>query len=77
VGIKQNLSYEEFDRAVRLARLVALTERVFGNAEAGMDWLRAPKIRFGGRAPIELMATETGARLVEEMLYQIDQGIAV
>jgi putative toxin-antitoxin system antitoxin component (TIGR02293 family) len=73
---KEKLTREESDRAVRLARLVALTERVFGDAKAGMDWLRAPKMRDGGRAPIKLMATETGARLVEEMLHQIDQGLA-
>jgi putative toxin-antitoxin system antitoxin component (TIGR02293 family) len=73
---KEHLSCEESDRAVRLARLVALTEQVFGDAEAGMQWLRAPKMRFGRRAPIAMLATEIGARMVEEMLYQIDQGMA-
>jgi len=33
-------------------------------------------MRYDGRAPIELMTTETGARLIEEMLHQIDQGLA-
>lgn len=73
---KERLTREESDRAVRLARLVSLTERVFGDAKAGMDWLRAPKMRYDGRAPIELMTTETGARLIEGMLHQIDQGLA-
>ncbi|HKV92372.1 MAG TPA: antitoxin Xre/MbcA/ParS toxin-binding domain-containing protein [Candidatus Angelobacter sp.] len=73
---KEKLSREESERAVRLARLATLTERVFGDRDAGMRWLRAPKKRFHGRTPMDMMATETGSRLVEETLYQIDEGMA-
>jgi len=81
---KEKLTREESDRAVRLARLAALAEDVFGagNAEDvfaaqnGMRWLRAPKKRFHGRTPMDMIATETGSRLVEEALYQIDEGMA-
>lgn len=73
---KEKLSREESDRAVRLARLVTLTERVFGDRDAGLRWLRAPKKRFHGRTPMDMMTTETGSRLVEEALYQIDEGMA-
>ena len=73
---KEKLSCEESDRAVRLARLAALTEKTFGERAAGMHWLRAPKKRFRGRTPIDMMATEAGSRLVEEALYQIDEGMA-
>jgi putative toxin-antitoxin system antitoxin component (TIGR02293 family) len=73
---KERLSCEESDRAVRLARLASLTEKVFGQQEAGMHWLRAPKKRFRGRTPVDMMATEAGSRLVEEALYQIDEGMA-
>jgi putative toxin-antitoxin system antitoxin component (TIGR02293 family) len=81
---KEKLSREESDRAVRLARLAALAEDVFGareaeNAFAGenaLRWLRAPKKRFWGRTPMDMIATETGSRLVEEALYQIDEGMA-
>jgi putative toxin-antitoxin system antitoxin component (TIGR02293 family) len=73
---KEKLSREESDRALRLARLVALTERVFGDREIGMHWLRSPKKRFQGRTPMAMMETETGSRLVEEALYQIDEGMA-
>ncbi len=70
------LSREESDRAVRLARLVALAEEVFGDEAKAARWLRRPKRRFDGRTPMDLLATEAGARLVEEMLYQIDYGMA-
>lgn len=73
---KEKLSREESDRAVRLARLAALNERVFGNREAGLHWLRSPKKRFHGRTPMAMMETEAGSRLVEEALYQIDEGMA-
>jgi putative toxin-antitoxin system antitoxin component (TIGR02293 family) len=73
---KENLSREESDRAVRLARLAVLTEKIFGDSKEGMLWLRVYKKRFNGRTPIDMMATETGSRLVEEALYQIDEGMA-
>jgi putative toxin-antitoxin system antitoxin component (TIGR02293 family) len=73
---KEKLSREESDRAVRLARLAALAEKVFGDSKTGMHWLRASKKRFHGRAPIAMMETEAGSRLVEETLYQIDEGMA-
>lgn len=73
---KEKLSIEESDRAARIARLTTLAERVFADGEAGMRWLRAPKRRFTGRTPMEMLATEAGSRLVEEMLYQLDEGMA-
>lgn len=73
---KEHLSREESDRAVRLARLAALTEKIFGDSKEGMLWLRSPKKRFHDRTPVDMMATEAGSRLVEETLYQIDEGMA-
>jgi putative toxin-antitoxin system antitoxin component (TIGR02293 family) len=73
---KEKLSREESDRAVRLARLAALAEKIFGDLKTGMLWLRAPKKRFRSSTPIAMMETEAGSRLVEEALYQIDEGMA-
>jgi putative toxin-antitoxin system antitoxin component (TIGR02293 family) len=70
------LSREESDRAVRIARIAALGEQVFGEAERSWHWLRAAKQQFNGRSPLRLAATEAGARLVEELLYRIDEGMA-
>jgi putative toxin-antitoxin system antitoxin component (TIGR02293 family) len=70
------LSREESDRAVRLARVLALAERVFGDRARAWHWLRAAKRQFGGRSPIQFTATEAGARLVEELLHSIDEGMA-
>jgi len=73
---REALSRDESDRAVRVARVVALCEEVFGERERGWRWLRDAKRQFQGRAPLDLLATEAGARLVEELLYRIDEGMA-
>ena len=70
------LTHDESDRAVRVARISALAEEVFGNDEKAGRWLRKPKQRFEDRTPLELLRTEAGARLVEEMLLQLDYGFA-
>ena len=72
----QPLSREESDRAVRVARITASAEQIFGDPERAWRWLRKPKRRFDGKPPIEMLATEAGARLVEEMIAQIDDGLA-
>jgi putative toxin-antitoxin system antitoxin component (TIGR02293 family) len=73
---REALSREESDRAVRLARIVALGEQVFGDSERAWRWLRAAKRQFHGRSPLQVTATEAGARLIEELLYRIDEGMA-
>lgn len=70
------LSLEESDRVARLARLLALAETVFGEEARAARWLRKPKRMFEGRSPLDLLATEAGARLVEAALQRIDHGLA-
>jgi putative toxin-antitoxin system antitoxin component (TIGR02293 family) len=73
---RESLSRDESDRAVRLARIAALAEHVFGDSGRAWHWLRATKRQFKGRSPLQLTVTEAGARLVEELLYRIDEGMA-
>ena len=73
---REALSQDESDRVVRVARVVALCEVVFGERVRSWKWLRDAKRQFQGRPPLELLATEAGARLVEELLYRIDEGMA-
>jgi putative toxin-antitoxin system antitoxin component (TIGR02293 family) len=69
------LSQEETDRAVRVARIVSLAGEVFGDAEKALLWLRMPDERLAGRAPMTLLQTESGGRLVESMLWALDEGV--
>jgi putative toxin-antitoxin system antitoxin component (TIGR02293 family) len=72
---RQPLSKEESERVVRTIRIMATANAVLGDDNSALAWLRSPKKRFEGRAPIQMLATEPGGRLVEEMLIQIDEGM--
>jgi putative toxin-antitoxin system antitoxin component (TIGR02293 family) len=72
---KQPLSVEESERALRAARVLALAESVYGTREKALQWMRTSKRRFKGQTPFAMISTEPGGKLVEEMLYQIDEGM--
>ena len=73
------LTREESDRAARLARVLGIATWVFGDIRKALRWLRKPKEKLDpdrpGTAPIELLSTEHGARLVEHRLRQIEHGM--
>ncbi len=71
----EHLSQEETDRVVRVARIVALAENVFGSHEKALRWLRSPDDRIDSRSPLSMLHTESGGRLVENMLWQIGEGV--
>jgi putative toxin-antitoxin system antitoxin component (TIGR02293 family) len=81
---KQPLTVSESDRLIRLLRALSLAERVYGSRLRALRWLRRPNGRLGqaasddsdtaGRKPISLLTTDIGARMVEELLLQIDEG---
>jgi putative toxin-antitoxin system antitoxin component (TIGR02293 family) len=73
---KTALSVEESDRVVRLTRIQALAEDVFGDVDKANSWLRAGLGILDGKVPLELARTEAGARLVEQILAKIDWGAA-
>ena len=85
---KELLTLEESDRVIRLLRVLRATEAVYESRERALDWLRRPNPRLdpalrdvlfakGGRTPLSLLTTEIGARMVEELLIQIDEGIYI
>jgi putative toxin-antitoxin system antitoxin component (TIGR02293 family) len=71
----QQLSHEETDRMVRVARIVSLAEHVFGDHDKALTWLRQSDESINDRTPISMLQTESGGRLVESMLWQIDEGV--
>lgn len=72
---KESLSLDESDRAVRVANIMLLAQKVFGDQESAFAWLRGPKRKLHGNTPMGMLKTEAGARLIEELLYQIDYGM--
>ena len=72
---KESLSSIETERVVRVARLVELAEQVFGSREKALLWLRSSDDRLNNRSPMQMLINEPGGRLVESMLWQIDEGV--
>ncbi|HXW24544.1 MAG TPA: antitoxin Xre/MbcA/ParS toxin-binding domain-containing protein [Xanthobacteraceae bacterium] len=73
---KEPLTVEESDRLVRLARIQATAEDVFGDAAKANAWLREPLGILDAKPPLEVARTESGARVVEQILAKIDWGAA-
>jgi putative toxin-antitoxin system antitoxin component (TIGR02293 family) len=75
IAANEPLTVDETDKALRLGRIAALADRVFGNPEKAHRWMRKPKHLLGGRTPVDFLATESGGRQVEQMLYRIEHGM--
>ncbi|UGA38449.1 MbcA/ParS/Xre antitoxin family protein [Chromobacterium haemolyticum] len=49
---------------------------LFGDKDAAAQWLRKPLHRFEGKSPLDMAHTEPGARLVEQLIAQANEGYA-
>jgi len=73
--MKSRLTHDESDRALRMARVVALAQEVLGSDEKASHWMSNPNRALGGRRPFDQLDTEPGVRSVEEVLYGIAYGM--
>ena len=69
------LKPDESERVARLMRIVDLALSVLDSEDSARRWLQRPLRELGGRTPLELTATEPGAREVERVLGRIEHGI--
>jgi putative toxin-antitoxin system antitoxin component (TIGR02293 family) len=67
------LARDEADRVRRIARVGSEADRVFGDHDKVTRWLSKPSAALGAR-PLDLLATDSGSREVEEELARIDWG---
>lgn len=72
---REALSSDESDKLARLIRVFDQAVSVFGDAERAREWLGKPKKRFDLRTPMQMLRTDLGGRMVEEMLGQIEHGM--
>ena len=73
---ERRLSPEESDRLVSVSRLLAQTFELFeGDREAGLRWFTTANRALGGHSPIEIAATETGTREVENLIGRLEHGV--
>jgi putative toxin-antitoxin system antitoxin component (TIGR02293 family) len=75
LAAKSRLTHDESDRAMRMARVVALAKEVLGSDEKASHWMSNPNRALGGKKPFDQLDTEPGVRSVEEVLYRIAYGM--
>ena len=70
------LPLAESDRAVRYVRLWRLAVQLWESDAAAAEWLTSPERALGGETPLHHAETEVGARRVEQLIGQLEHGIA-
>jgi putative toxin-antitoxin system antitoxin component (TIGR02293 family) len=72
----KTLSPSESDQTARLARVTALAlDTWHGNLGAVREFFASPHPELDGERPIDAMRTDSGARLVEEILNRLRYGL--
>jgi len=69
------LTPAESDRTVRMARVYASAVETIGDQEKAIAWLGTPNRALGGDRPLDVLDTDTGARMVEDILGRIAYGV--
>lgn len=68
------LAMFESDRLYRLARMIAWAKQCIRDGDAAIRWSKRPNRALGGKTPLAAIATEPGARMVENVLGRIVYG---
>jgi putative toxin-antitoxin system antitoxin component (TIGR02293 family) len=72
---RARLKPDESERVARLMRIISLAASVLESEAHAREWLNRPLRELGGRTPLQMTATEPGAREVERVLGRIEHGI--
>lgn len=72
---EQRLSMEETERLLRVVRVLAFADTVFGNHDKALRWLRIPDDRLQNASPLSLLRSEIGGTVVDGMLWQIHDNL--
>lgn len=69
------LSYQESDRLIILAQVVAHALEVFGSPEKANDWFQSENHALGNKIPLSLLGSTLGCLKVIEVVNRIRYGI--
>ncbi len=73
---EKKLSAAESDRLVTLTRLLTQAIALFeGSKISALRWFVQPNRALGKLSPLEMAATETGAREVENLIGRLEHGV--
>lgn len=71
----RSLTTRQSDRLARVVRVVARAEEAIGDFAKAKRWLRKPNRALQGRRPLDLLASDVGIRIVEQLLGRIEYGL--
>jgi putative toxin-antitoxin system antitoxin component (TIGR02293 family) len=72
---EETLKPDESERVLRIGKLYRRALQVFEDPERATKWFSSKPKALAGKTPLELMKTEFGARLVEDLLGRIEHGV--
>jgi putative toxin-antitoxin system antitoxin component (TIGR02293 family) len=72
---RDRLSVDESERTERLARVIAMAETVWADEDQARAFLNRPHPLLGDETPLNVARTEIGARRVERLLSDVEQGL--
>lgn len=73
---EKKLTAAESDRLVSVSRLLTQAVELFeGDKEKAFRWFVQPNRALGNSTPLEMAATETGAREVENLIGRLEHGV--
>ena len=72
---KSILSTSDSERLLRVASVIVRAEDAFDNFDKALIWMKEPNISLGGEAPISLLDTDIGTKLVVDVLGRIEHGV--
>jgi putative toxin-antitoxin system antitoxin component (TIGR02293 family) len=58
-----------------MARVYASAVEMIGDKQKAAEWLRTPNRALGGEKPLDQLDTDTGTRMVEDVLGRIAYGV--
>jgi putative toxin-antitoxin system antitoxin component (TIGR02293 family) len=73
----EKLTVAESDRVMGVLRVLSVAEEVYSGPERALAWLRLANPRLNDRVPMLLLNTSVGCRMVEQLLWQIDEGMFI
>jgi putative toxin-antitoxin system antitoxin component (TIGR02293 family) len=74
---RQRLDPEESQRLERLARMSALAEDVWEDADLAHEFLTSPQPQLDGERPVDLARSDLGTRQVEMLLMKLEYALPV
>ena len=70
-----SLNQDESDKLLRFVRIMRMAKHVLTDQAQALQWMKRPIIQMDGKLPFDLLATEAGAREVENLLLSIEHGM--